>query len=288
MTREPGVSRLPQCVAGMIAIENRIEALLDRLRGEVRGHAGTASAFERFHAIARDHRDGLVMLLRELRDLPGRTSHSGHSGRTDSPGPDEAEPPAAAVGTGGEVDGMGTGAVTCALRDVYLAFNEATVGYSVLHETAHVFDSVRHSATLRMAEQHLRSYTRAAQEINQLIADVVAWELRQEGQFCECQCPSCALGICWCIAHTTDTISAAWRETAPAYPSGGLRVAPNPRRPAQLDVREGDLVIAVNGRRAATTADVTTAVLALGPGQSITFGIERRSIGAIEVTATRT
>lgn len=271
MTREPDANRLKQCVAGMVALEDRIETLLDRLRGEVRGHPETAAAVERFHAIAQDHRDGLTAHMQALGALTGHVEAHG-------------SPPAAAVVAG---DGVCTGTVSRALRDAYLAFNDAAVGYGVLHETAHVFDSLRFAATLRIAERHLRNYVRAAQEINQLIAEAVAWELRQEGQFCDCRCPSCDLGICWCIAHTTDTINTAWRETAPAHPSGGLRVAPNPRCPAGLDVREGDRVIAVDGHRVATTSDVTTAVMSRGLGEPITFGIERRSVGALEITATR-
>ena len=150
---------------------------------------------------------------------------------------------------------MYSGRVSRALRGACLAFNDAVMGYGVLHETAHVSGSQRYPATLRIAEQHLREYA-AAQETAQLLADVVAWELRQEGQFCACECPACGLGVCWCVAHTTDAMATAWRETAPAYPSLGLRVVPGPRRPADLDVREGDLVVAVDGRRVATTADV--------------------------------
>jgi hypothetical protein len=50
-------------------------------------------------------------------------------------------------------------------------------------------------------------------------------------------------------------MATAWRETAPARPSLGLWVVPSPRRPADLDVREGDLVVAVDGRRVATTTE---------------------------------
>jgi PDZ domain len=272
MTRQPVADRLKHNVAGMVALEARTEALFGRLRGEVQGHLGAASALERYHATSEAQRDRLKAHLWAL---------GGEAGAAEAGGP----PSGSAPGT--PDDAAPRGAASRALRDAYVALNEAAFGYGVLHETAHVVDSVRYASTIQLAERHLRAYTAAAQEINQLLADVVAWELRQEGQFCDCRCPSCELGICWCVAHTTDAINAAWRDTAPAYPSAGLRVAPNPRRPPDLDVREGDLVIAVDGQRVATTSDVTSAVMSHAPGEPIRLGIERRSVGALEVVATR-
>ena len=259
----------------MAAVEGEIEALLDRLQGDVGGHAETTLLFER------------------LRRTAGRTgppwTRTWPSWAQAAPA--GGAPAVGASGAGAAPDAAGAaacaGAVSRALRSVSLVLNDAAFGYSVLHETAHVADTLRYAATLRLAERHLRRCTGAAQEVNQLIADVVNWELRQEGQFCECRCPACALGICWCIAHTKDTVNAAWRETAPAYPSSGLPVAPSPRRPEDLDVRDGDVVIAVDGRRVASTADVTSAVVARGPGEPMTLGIVRRSEGTLEVTAHR-
>ncbi len=259
--------RVQSSVAALVGIEGRVEALLDRLRPAVVGHARTATAFERFHEMAKEQHD---RLREHLHQLGG------------------GERPVVQAASGADDgDEACSGAVSRALRDAYLAFNEAAVGYSVLHETAHVCDSTRFRATLRIAERHLKGYAGAAQLVNQLIPDVVAWELRRDGRDCACRCPACALGVCWCIAHTTDAIDTAWRETAPPHPSRGLRVAPNDRRPAELDVREGDVVIAVDGRRVATTADVTAAVVARGPGDPITLGIERPGVGAMEVVATR-
>jgi hypothetical protein len=256
-------------VTALVGVESSVEALLDRLRPVVAAHARTAAAFERFHAVAKEQRDALAAHVRELGGEGGGAA---------------ADTEGAVMAAGGDAC---TGDVSRALRDAYLAFNEAAVGYSVLHETAHVCDSTRFGATLRLAERHLKGYAGAAQLVNQLIPGVVAWELRRAGQDCDCRCPACALGICWCIAHSTDAIDTAWRETAPPHPSRGLRVAPNGRRPAELDVREGDVVIAVDGRRVATTADVTAAVVGRSPGEPVTLGIERPGVGAMEVVATR-
>jgi hypothetical protein len=265
--------RLTHGLAAMADLEGQLGALIDRLQGEVAGHAESTLMFERFRATARENRAALRAHLAELGAAPAAAAAA----------PAEPEASPAPVPGGAYC----TGAVSRALRSVSLALNDAAFGYSVLHEAAHVSDSLRYAGTLRLAERNLRRCTAAAQEVNQLIADVVNWELRQAGQFCECRCPACGLGICWCIAHTKDTVNAAWRETAPAYPSSGLPVAPNPRRPEDLDVRDGDVVIAVDGRRVASTADVTSAVVARSPGEPITLGIVRRPDGALEVTARR-
>jgi PDZ domain len=280
MTGGPQDGRVRQIVAGMVGLEGRTAGLIERLRADSGAHPGAGAAFERFAQTAAAHRERLGQHAQEL-GLP-----AGPSGAPGAPG--------AASGSGADRQaseaegGVYSGRVSRALRGACLAFNEAVMGYGVLHETAHVCGSQRYPATLRIAEQHLREYAAAAQETAQLLADVVAWELRQEGQFCACECPACGLGVCWCVAHTTDAMATAWRETAPAYPSLGLRVVPGRRRPADLDVREGDLVVAVDGRRVATTADVTAAVLSHAPGEPVTLGIERHPVGALEVTARRT
>jgi hypothetical protein len=287
MTTQPGANRLQRSIAGMVALEDQTAALLERLACAVRVHPGATAALERLHATSRDHRDGLVAHLRDLGPAPDPVGNPAKSGVSGNDAAANGPPRDPRAGGTEPVDGVCAGPVSRSLRRAYLACQDATVGYSVLHATAHVCDSVRFAATVRLAERHLRRYTRAAQEINQLLAEVVAWELRQEGQSCACRCPACGLGICWCSAHTTDAVNAAWRETAPAFPSSGLRVAPNSRRPADLDVRERDVVIAVDGRRVATTADVTAAVLGHAPGEPITFGIDRPGAGPIEITATR-
>ena len=287
MTGGPQDGRVRQIVAGMVELEGRTAGLIERLRADAGAYPGAGAAFERFARTAAAHRERLGRHAQELGALagPSGTPPAGDAGGAiegaPAPGWGDAREPGQAEG------GVYTGRVSRALRGACLAFNDAVMGYGVLHETAHVSGSQRYPATLRVAEQHLREYAAAAQETTQLLADVVAWELRQEGQFCACECPACGLGVCWCVAHTTDAMATAWRETAPAYPSLGLRVVPGPRRPADLDVREGDLVVAVDGRRVATTADVTAAVLSHAPGEPVTLGIERRAVGALEIVARR-
>jgi hypothetical protein len=263
--------RVALTAAALAATERGLVALLEHLSVAVAEHPTTAIAFRGFHAAALDNCGRLAEHLSRL----GAPVVAGRKGESDPGG-----------GAGGS-EAVCPGGVSRALRRAYLAFSDAAVGYTVLHETAHVSDSTRYAATLQLAERHLRTYAAAAQEITQRLTDVVAWELRRAGDDCACRCPSCELGICWCVAHTTEAVDKAWRETAPVYPAAGLRVVPNRRRPADLDIREGDVVIAIDGRRVATTADVTAAVVARAPGETISIAIERPGEGALEVTARR-
>lgn len=89
-----------------------------------------------------------------------------------------------------------------ALRDDYTAFNHAAISYAMLHSTAHALGAM---STMEIADRHMRDYARAAQEINQVIADVVVYELRDE-----------KLAIQEGTAeHCTEAINRAWRETTP-------------------------------------------------------------------------
>jgi hypothetical protein len=110
----------------------------------------------------------------------------------------------------GVVDNLRTKGISKALRDDYTAFNHAAIGYAMLHTTAHLLGQ---TSTADVAERHLRDYTRAVQEINQLIADVVAWELRKDGHSVNDET----------VRHATDTLNRAWREQSPSHT--GTRMA---------------------------------------------------------------
>ena len=73
----------------------------------------------------------------------------------------------------GEEDGEWTRKVSNVLRDDYTAFNHAAISYAALCEMGFRL----YNPPLReIALRHLRAYAEATQQINQLIASVVAWE----------------------------------------------------------------------------------------------------------------
>ena len=79
-----------------------------------------------------------------------------------------------------------------------------------------------------IAPRHLRAYAQAVQEINQLIAGVVAWELQQQGLECRCICSMCDMGMYSCVVVGTRAVNEAWRETTTSgeAPRGGFLLLP--------------------------------------------------------------
>jgi ferritin-like metal-binding protein YciE len=186
---DKNLNTVQQYVGDMVALETHIEEAIDGQLKEVKDHPLAAAAVERFHTMVKSHRDALKS---HLESIGGSESHPIKSAVS------------AVVGTAaGLVDNLRTKGISKSLRDNYTAFNLAAIGYAMLHTTAHLLGQPN---TADIAERHLRDYTRAVQEINQLIADVVAWELRKDGHTVNDET----------VRHATDTLNRAWRDTSPS------------------------------------------------------------------------
>ncbi len=114
-----------------------------------------------------------------------------------------------------------------------------------------------------IAPRHLRAYAQAAQEINQLIAGVVAWELQQQGLECRCICPMCGMGACGCVVVGTRAVNEAWRETTPSgeAPRGFLLLPPRAGSPLALaGVQGGERLLEVDEEPVQSVADTQTAI----------------------------
>jgi len=184
---------IQQYVGDMVALEAHIERAIDGQIKHPVEHAEAAAAIGRFHDMVRTQRDALKG---HLESLGGSESHP------------VKEAVAALFGAAaGAVDNVRTKAVSKMLRDDYTAFNHAAMGYAMLHVTAHALGQME---TMEIADRHLRGYARAVQEINQLIPDVVVWELMKDG--------FAANG--GAVEHCTEAINRAWRETAPDHAAG--------------------------------------------------------------------
>jgi ferritin-like metal-binding protein YciE len=190
MADDKALDTVQQYVGDMLALETQIEEAIDRQLKAVAPHPRAAEAVKRFHDLAKGQRDALKAHLRFL-------------------GGSESSPLKSAVaGIAGAAAGMveqaRTEKVAKILRDDYVVFNEAAIGYAMLHATAHALGRMD---TMELADRHLRAYARAAQEINQLIADVVVWELREDGHTVDEAA----------IQHCTMAINDAWRDTSPSH-----------------------------------------------------------------------
>ena len=172
-------------------------------------------------------------------------------------------------------------AVAHALRDDYTAFNRAAISYTMLHHAARVYFDMQPG---EVAGRHLGGYAAAAQEINQLMAEVVAWGFRQHGQ--RCLCPSCAVGACLCVASTTTTTNRAWGTPAAAPQAPGVPVVRTASCPATLDLQDGDVLTAVDGQAMPTYGAVLDALVAHAPGEPVQLQVDREGV-PISLTATR-
>jgi ferritin-like metal-binding protein YciE len=189
---------IQQYVGDMAALESHIEEAIDGQLKHSIDHAEAAAAIKRFHTMVRGHRDSLKT---HLESIGGSASH----------------PVKSAVASlfgmaAGAVDNVRTKAVSKMLRDDYTAFNHAAMGYSMLHVTAHALGDMK---TMDLADRYLRDYAKAAQEINQVIASVVIWELEKEGFSVNHDAET----------HCTEAINRAWRESAPSSTSSMRKAA---------------------------------------------------------------
>ena len=265
--------RLQLRVADMVILETQVENLLSQTLSEVREHVQAEEAVGRFQSMVRDQ----LKALRARLDAIGGREHD--LGGIDAPAV------LVRASTGGSPD-EGAQSVSSALHAIHTTFNHAAFGYGMLHATAHRFFDAE---TGDLAEAHLRGYTGAAQEVNQLIADVVVWELTREGLDCRCSCPSCDLGVCVCAPHGTATLVQAWQETAPAAAEGGITVRP-PRTDsaaANSGLREGDVIVAVDGQAIQSVPQLQAAIREHEPGHEMKIQTRRGQGDPLEITVRR-
>jgi len=179
-------------VGDMYSLESHIEEAMDSQLEKVRDHPKAYAAVRRFHGTIRTQRDAMKAHLEEYGGESGGALKSAVS---------------AAFGmAAGLVDKVRPEAVSKCLRDDYTAFNLAAMGYHMLYGTSLML-SFPQTATI--AERHHRAYTDMVQDINQIILDAVATELRKDGHKIDEQA----------MDRATETMNQDWRSTAPA-PSG--------------------------------------------------------------------
>ena len=272
-------NELQQFLGDMVAIERQLDGYLGRQLREIGRDPKVSAAIERFYQLVRSQREALEARFQAI----------GGQG-VDAPARIAAVPLPLAMDMRQEEGGRSASA---ALHTLYSAFNHAAFGYAMLHAVAHrYFDSQAEGNTADLAEAHLRSYAAAAQEINQMVSDVIVRELSQRDQACQCRCPSCAFGVCLCASHGTNTVNQAWRETGPSAPSGGIWVRP-PRSnsvAARLGLCEGDRIIAVDDQEIASDLDIGSLQAAIRKhqsGEEIRLQVRRATGELQEVTVTR-
>ncbi len=271
--------QVAEYVADLIVIEGRVQTLLSDHADDVADHPAAAAALVRFQQMVEAHRSSLAARLSAL-------------GGTQVNEPARLMP--LPVHSDVAIPRTDPNRASRALHAWCSAFNHLAFAYAVLHAVAHRFyDSQGEGNTAEdLAEVHLRRYAGAVQEINQLLSDVVVWELGSAGEECRCQCPSCALGICLCAPHGTITVNLAWRETTPAPAGPGIELRPpragSPAAAAGLDA--GDRIVGIDDQELAMDLDTMTlqkAIRARESGQALRLEVLRGASDRLDVEVTR-
>jgi hypothetical protein len=187
-----------QLVTEVIALESQIEQSTDRHVGLPLQHPAAAAAIRQFHRMTLRQRDALKAHLATL-------------------GGTEAHPMKDAVAkladvAASAIDSARPESVSTVLRDEYVMFNHAAVAYSMLHTTAHALE---HAETADIASRHLSSYAAAVQQINQLMPEVVVWELEKQGFTTDRGAAK----------SSAEAINRAWRDTATVASRDARRAA---------------------------------------------------------------
>ncbi len=256
-------NELHQRVTDMVMLESQIQEALDQRLKELQDHAEATEAVKRFKTMVNGQQVALQARLQNIGD--------GEPGSTNSISP---------LSTAATLPGQeGTRAASKALHVISTMFSHAGLAYAMLHTVAHRFYDIN---TADMAEEHRRSYAEASQAIHRLIPDVVIWEMGKEGE-CRCACPSCSLGICVCWHAHVDSLM----PVSPAAEGGVLVRQPKANSAAlQADLREGDVILAVDGQLVQTFRELQGEVRKHGPGDAVGLRIKRGTAEPLEVTVT--
>jgi hypothetical protein len=110
----------------------------------------------------------------------------------------------------GVIDKVRTEGVSKDLRDDYTAFNHCAISYAMLNATALALGDQR---TADIARRNLTDYAGAAQAINQIIGEVVVWELSKDHHKIVDQRAA---------SENREMVDRAWRSTAPQGMPGAM------------------------------------------------------------------
>lgn len=192
MANSKNLDTLKTYVGDMYSLESHIEEALEAQLDKVKDHTKANMAIRRFHGTVRMQRDAMKAHLDEIGGGTGGSLKSAVS---------------AAMGVAaGVIDKVRPEAVSKSVRDDYTAFNLAAMGYHMLYGTALMLGFPK---TAQLAERHHKAYTDMVQDINQIVLDVVAWELRKDGHTIDDRA----------MDRATETMNEDWRATAPT-PTG--------------------------------------------------------------------
>lgn len=264
MTTTKNAGRLLSHLTYMISLETVIEQKLEQLLPEVSAHSGVTTLLTSFQSLAGNQRQALET---RLRTIDGSVSHMDDS--------------SVALSVNGSAE-EAKHPVSTALQTTYTLFNQAIIGYAVLHPLATRFlDSVwiaEEGTSYHLCRQHMQNYTEAVQQISRFLHDVILWELDEESLECQCVCPSCGVGVCVCALAGRSFLRDAWEEAGPIANDEGVYIQ-TPKQnsvAAKIGLRHGDVIIAAEGQEIESYGDLQDIVGNTESGGEIRLKVLRK------------
>ena len=191
--------------------------------------------------------------------------------------PDVARVPAAEPETSEIVDQppSETAAASEAIQAAFRAVSDAGAAATALFTTARL---MYHGAVCTFAEGRSQTYAATSKALHDLLPQVVAWELREAGMYCQCICPMCGLGACGCIWASLHTISVAWNRPGLPGPDERGVVLRSPARPgsqlAEAGVSQWAYITSVDGESVRSAPELQKALRQRSIGEEARLRIE--------------
>jgi hypothetical protein len=271
----PNPNRLHKQLARLIALETAIEQKLQELLPAASEYAEASALLSGFQTLPKDQRKALEARLHILTE-----------------GAPQVNAPAMSSVAGSLSDGEEY-PVSTALQIVHAMLNHAVISYSMLTPMGTRFLdspwSAKEGTSFHLAKQHMENYAHAIQQISRLLHDVLLWELDHDGYECQCQCPSCAAGVCLCSMAGRLHMNRAWEAAGPFWEDGAITVQlpKHDSVAARAGLQKGDVIVAVGGQKIDSFDLLQDAIGNAEPGDEVQLTVWRKSEEAEDAVTLR-
>lgn len=257
-------NRLHHHTGSMVALEFELNSKLEIIAEQVAGHSEVSELIGRIRSFSDSHRTALETRLKTI------------AGEVDLPNSNLPK----------LEQKIGNYPVSSALQNTSALINYAIVGYAMLRSIALRYrDSslIGDENTGDLSEQFTKNYVNGVHEINRSLHNVVLWEMDNDGETCQCTCPSCGLGICMCAQGPRRTLSDIWLEPGPISNESDVFVHhPRPNSAAnKAGIHQGDTIVAADGEELESHFTLQGKVSAHESGEEVVLQV-RRSTGEVE------
>jgi hypothetical protein len=163
-----------------------------------------------------------------------------------------------------------------AVQAAYVALGRASGAAAALFTFGRLMDQ---DPACDLASTRLKMYAQLARALNALLPQVVGWELREDGLWCLCNCPMCAIGACSCIwasMHSIDVALGGPGLTGPDELGIPLRSPPRPGSDFEVaGIQQWDRVLSVDGEAVHSPVQLHTALRRHSVGEPLRLGLWR-------------